>query len=319
MRKIAPILTAASVISTLATLSADPLSSIERFLSNEHDSEEYSDIDLDEQKRFAPFSPADSDLGEQLILKRYEGREPIRFELSSDYYWTDNIRNTDNNFDLDEGFIWKSRAAVSWRPLIKDNYFADFYAAHSFYEYDFDKAFSSEVLDFQRTDVRLGIVKILPDFEDLLLFARYEYARVDSDAFFDGAFESHRLRVGAHKVFFSSPRHTAYVALDYAHDLHASLERMERDEWAAHVGYTYQVTDKMRAVFYYHLAHYDYHKFNRNDTNQTLGTEIYWKLNKYTKLYASYAHYNNISSLTSDQADYTTNQAGVGISFTMRF
>lgn len=323
MRKIAPLskpprfLTTTLVVTTLAASSAftfaiDALSPVERFLGDGFDPDEYSDQNLDQQKRFAPESPADSDLGDQLILKRYQGRAPLRFDLSTDLFWTDNITSASNNED--DGVIWKTRAVASWKPRIGDNLFADISIAQSIYRYD-----SPSSLDFERTDARIGLVKIVPEFFDVLFFARYEYARVTSGSFNDGIYNAHRVRVGAHKVFLSTPKHTAYVAVDYAHDLSASPSRLERDEYSAHLGYTYQITDKIKAVVFYHLSLYDYDQAGREDLNHVIGTEIYWQMNRSARLHASLLYAENDSNLAGGAADYSTLQGGLGIGMTIHF
>ena len=128
MRKIALLLTSI-VITTPATLAVDALSPIERFLGSDYDPEEYSGLDLDQQKRFAPESPADSDLGHQLILQRNEGRAPLKVDLSTHIFWTDNTASTSTNED--DGFIWQTRVLATWRPRIGDNLFADFYLSQT--------------------------------------------------------------------------------------------------------------------------------------------------------------------------------------------
>ncbi|BDS06407.1 hypothetical protein NT6N_14470 [Oceaniferula spumae] len=304
---------AASITASAATaLAVDALSPIERFLGDGFDPDEYSDQNLDQQKRFAPESPADTDLGDQLILKRYEGNAPLRFDISTHLFWTDNVASASTNEN--DGTIWKTRAALSWKPRIGDNLFADVTLNQSIYRYD-----SPSSLDFERTDARLGLVKIVPEFFDVLFFARYEYARVTSGSLSDGIYNAHRVRVGAHKVFLSTPKHTAYVAFDYAHDLSTSPSRLERDEYSAHLGYTYQITDDIRAVFFYHLSLYDYDQGGREDLNHVVGTEIYWQLSESTRLHASLLYAENDSNLAAGAADYSTLQGGLGVGLTVKF
>ncbi|MBK1831524.1 outer membrane beta-barrel protein [Verrucomicrobiaceae bacterium R5-34] len=323
MRKIATLskpsgfLSPALVVATLtassvASFAIDALSPVERFLGDGFDPDEYSDQNLDQQKRFAPTSPGDSDLGDQLILKRYQGRAPLRFDIATHLFWTDNVASTRSNED--DGVIWKTRAAASWKPRIGDNLFADFSITQSIYRYD-----SPSRLDFERTDGRVGLVKIVPEFFDMLFFARYEYARVTSGSLSDGIYNSHRLRVGAHKVFLSTPKHTAYVALDYAYDLNTKPSRLERDEYSAHLGYTYQITDDLKAVFFYHLALYDYDQAGRDDVNQVAGAELYWQLNRSARVHASLLYAENDSNLSDGAADYSAFQGGLGLGMTFNF
>ncbi|MGB0991930.1 MAG: outer membrane beta-barrel protein [Akkermansiaceae bacterium] len=290
----------------------DALSPVEGFLGGNQDSEDYEDRDLGEQKRFAPFSPSDSDLGDQLILKRYSQREPVRAHLSANVFWTDNTGSTRTN--KDDGFIWRARAAASWKPRIGNNLFAKLSAEQSIYRYD-----SPSFLNFERTDLRVGLVKIVPDFYDILFFARYEYSRITSGSLSDGVYSTQRVRLGAHKVFLSTSKHTAYLALDAAYGFSTTPSRLERNEYAAHLGYTYRITDRLRAVCYYHYTYYDYDQGGRRDINHVLGAELQWQLNKNTTLSASALHVENDSNLPFGGADYTASQAGLGIGLKLKF
>lgn len=310
--RLVPLVCGALLAAGASAMAVDALSPVERFLGGGFDPEEYSDKNLDQQKRFAPESPADTDLGHQLILKRYQGRAPLRFDVSSHFYWTDNVASTPANEK--SGTIWQTRAIASWKPRVGDNLFADLTVGQSIYRYD-----APGNLDFERTDARVGLVKIAPDLFDVLFFARYEYARVTSGSYSEGIYNAHRLRVGAHKVFLSTPKHTAYVALDYAHDLSTSPSVLERDEYSGHLGYTYQITDKWKAVFYYHLALYDYDQGGREDLNHVFGTEVLWQMTRSARLHASLVYAENDSNLAAAGADYSLLQGGLGLGMTIRF
>ena len=188
------------------------------------------------------------------------------------------------------------------------------WTGQSIYRYD-----SPSFLDYERTDARVGLIKVTPDFFDILFYGRYEYARVTSGSLSDRVYDSHRFRVGAHKVFFSSPKHTAYVALDYAYDLETNPSTLERDEYSAHIGYTYRITDRIRSVFYYHYSQYDYDFAGREDKNHVLGVELYWYLSKTTRLQASFTYVENDSNLPMGLADYDSIQGGIGIGLTKKF
>ncbi|MCP5534729.1 MAG: hypothetical protein H7A51_00670 [Akkermansiaceae bacterium] len=302
----------ALLCSSTSLFAIDALSPVERFLGSDYDPDEYSDIDLNQQKRFAPASPADSDLGDQLILKRYDSRDPLRVDLSTHLFWTDNLASA--SLGEQDGFIWQTRLLASWKPRIGNNLFADVTGSQNFYQYD-----TLSFLDFERTDLRAGLVKITPDFFDMLFFARYEYARVTAGSFSNDIYDAHRIRAGAHKVFLSQPKHTAYLAFDFAHDISTSPSRLEKNEYSAHLGYTYQISDKMRAVFYYHLSLYDYDQAGREDYNHMLGAELYWQLSHSTRLSASFTYVENDSNLPFGAADYDSVQGGIGIGFTKTF
>ena len=311
MRKIVTYITYL-ILTNSSVFAIDALSPIQRFLGSDYDPEEYSDLDLDQQKRFAPFSPADSDLGHQLILQRNPMRAPIRADLSTNIFWTNNTASTRNN--KDEGYLWQTKALATWKPRIGDNLFADFYLSQNVYRYD-----SPSSLNFERTDARIGLVKACPNFFDMVFYARYEYARVTAGSISDSIYSAERIRLGAHKVLLSTPKHTIHAAFDYAYNMDTIPDRLDRDEYGTYVSYSYRITDKIRAVLYYQYSLYDYDQFNREDSNQLLGAELYWQLTKSTRLQASFTHVNNDSNLANGVADYDSIQGGLGIGFTTKF
>ena len=300
-----------------SAFAVDALSSVENlFGSRGYDPEEFSDRDLDEEKRFAPISPADSDLGDQIILARESGRAKPRLDLQSHLFWSDNLAST--GFNEEEGFFWQNRADLSWRPRVGDNLFVDsFFEAES---YLFD---GGDDLDFQSYTLGLGVVKIIHDLDDLLLYGRYEFQHLSLDAGRFAALDDNvsyqRLRVGAHKVFLSKPRHTAYAALDLSFGLDSSESLLERDEYALHLGYTYHATDDLKASFFYRIASRDFREFNRNDILQTSGIELTYSLTRHLSLFASALWSDNDSDLPGGGFDYQSTQLGVGIGYSRHF
>ena len=143
--------------------------------------------------------------------------------------------------------------------------------------------------------------------------------RSDYPTLSDSIYHAHTIRSGAQKVFLSTPKHSAYLALDAAYDLSVSPSELERNEYSAHLGYSYQITDKLRAVLYYNFSYYDYDTDGRNDENHVLGAELYWQLSHSTRLHASFTYVENNSNLALDFAAYDSLQGGLGIGFTTSF
>ena len=109
------------------------------------------------------------------------------------------------------------------------------------------------------------------------------------------------------------------LALGAATDLSVSPRELERNEYSAHLGYSYQITDRLKAVLYCNFTYYDYDTDGRNDENHVLGAELYWQLSHSTRLQASFTYVENNSNLAQGFADYDSLQGGLGIGFTTSF
>ena len=294
----------ASVAFLPAAFAASP---IDRLLGNSEyfDPSPYSEQDLDEEKQFAPESEGDADLGEQFILKRYSGRSPIRFKLQTGAFWSDNVASS--SFAEADDWYWSTRATVSWRPKIGSNLFFDSYIKHDFYRYD------AKGLDFDSTEIGLGVVKIFPEFGELVTFARYEYEHIDAEAFFGGDTSNHyhRIHIGAHKNFLNKAKHTAYIAADANFDLDTDPPSSERHEYAAHLGYSWHPTDKLTATAFYRFAWLDYQNVSREDEFQTTGVELSYTFSEAVELKTSLVYGKNESDSSFGANDYETLQAGI--------
>jgi len=305
-----PFAYSAKVIASLAILpSAFAASPIDRLLggSDNFDPSPYSEADLDEQKQFAPESDGDSDLGDQFILKRNSAkRTPIRARLETGAFWVDNVRSA--NTDEQDDWFWATRAELSWRPRLSNGLFLDTYLREDIYRYD------RSGLDFESTEIGLGIVKVFPEFGDLVTFARYEFEHINAGSpggSSDTSNHFHRIHLGANRNFVNLPEHTAYAALDASFDLDTDPAYTEREELALHLGYTWHPTDKIATTFFYRAAFIDYQNVDRGDLFQTTGVELAYTISDAVKIKTSFVYGNNDSDTPLGANDYETMQAGL--------
>ncbi|NNC90358.1 MAG: hypothetical protein HKN82_18035 [Akkermansiaceae bacterium] len=305
-----------------ALQAVDAFSPVERALggSSVFDPAPYADQDLDEEKRFAPESAGDSDLGEQLILARAPRRAPIRLEADTGVFWSDNIAAATPALETD-GWFWANRGGLTWRPRIGDNLFVDTFVFEDVYRYD------RGPLDFESTEAGVGLVKIFPEWGDLLLFGRYEFLYVHADnpaiSFFSPKSHLtnrfHRLRFGAHKVFLSAPRHTAYLGTEALFDLDASPARLERHEFGLRTGYTFHATDKLKLTAIARATYLDYQNGPREDWHYATGLEVTYLLTDRTRLFASLLYGKNDSNSFGGINDYEAIQGGIGAGLHLAF
>lgn len=290
-------------------------SPLERMLgSGEYfDPAPYSEQDLDEEKQFAPESEGDADLGEQFILKRYSDRAPIRFTLETGAFWSDNIASS--SFTENDGWFWANRFDLSWRPRIGSNLFLDLYLQEDLYRYD------TSGLDFNSTELGIGVVKLFPEYGDIVAFARYEFEYVDADTFFGPDLDNHyhRLHFGVHKNFLNTPKHTAYLAGDAILDLENDISATERHEFAAHLGYSWHPADRVTLTSFYRAAWIDYQEVSREDVFQTMGVELSYAFSESIELKTSLVYGDNDSDTSFGFNDYDALQAGLIGSLVMKW
>ena len=87
----------------------------------------------------APSSPGDSDLGEQVILKRQPKATPFIFTLNCSINYTSNIALLDRNARGDAFFL--TQAALTYQYKIRDNIILDTGVSEGIFRYDKYTAF----------------------------------------------------------------------------------------------------------------------------------------------------------------------------------
>jgi hypothetical protein len=279
-----------------------------------------AETDLREDDPFAPQSDGDSDLGEQFLLQRAPERTPIRLRFLSDAWWSNNLAATDRI--KQEGWFWANYLEASWRPRLAPHLFLDSFAAQSVYKYEGGN------LDFESTQIGLGVIKIFPNLDDLAVFGRYEYlythANNPSYRVLIGAGEHltdhfHRLRFGTQKNLFIRPLDSAYAAADAAFNLDTDPSSLERNEYSFQIGYNRDLSRNFKTSLYYRAAWLDYQNSGREDWNQTIGIELSYLINDWARLHTSLFYANNDSNTSGGLDDYETFQTGIGIGLTGKF
>ena len=279
-----------------------------------------SGTDLSEEDPFAPPSDGDSDLGEQSILRRAPERTPVRLRFLSDAWWSDNLAAT--NTHKSEGWFWANYLEASWRPRLGDHIFLDSFAEQGIFKYE------GGTLDFESTQLGLGVIKIFPEWGDLAVFSRYEYLYtnannpaypllITADKHLKDHF--HRLRFGAQKTLFVRPLGSAYVATDALLSIDADPSSLERNEYSFQFGYLRKLTHRFSTSLYYRGSWLDYRNSSRQDWNHIVGLEFNYILNDWARLHTSLLYSNNDSNTVGDFDSYESFQAGLGIGLNAKF
>ncbi len=302
------------VLTSMQAQAIDAFSSIENFFGSKDESEEnFIERTADRGARFTPLSPGDSDLGEQLILQREEKVTHFQLTLQSALYRTDNVFAAAS--DTDSSFLWFNSAEVSWRPTLAPNLIIDsFISAQSFvFEED-------AVLNFESYLVGLGLVKVFPELGGLVVFGRYEFQNVQLDqSITPNPTQFHILRFGAYKELFDTRRHHGYVSIGTRFDLDSTPSSVSRDEYALRLGYSYTLTDKLKANGFYRIGRRNFQHIDRDDTFQMIGADLTYEFSRSLLMTASALWTENDSDSSPFAQDYHSIQLGLAVSYQHKF
>ena len=154
--------------STLATAAIPPVERLEGESVSEDDGALYDEnYYLGDDNPYAPASDGDSDLGQQVILDRHNGRAPVRLKGNAFLFWSNNTNSA--GVGEDDGWYFGGSASARWKHRLTGLLYLDTYAYQDAYFYDSDN------LNFQTTELGLGLATTLPSLGDLSVFGRYEF------------------------------------------------------------------------------------------------------------------------------------------------
>lgn len=289
-------------LSILAHANSDSI--LDQLRNDIHEPDKYIQRNLDEESLFAPSSDGDSDLGEQLILKKTESRSRFQFKANTNLYYSNNIGNAANN--TEPGWIWASNIETKWVPKIGDNLFLNISVNHEIYHYE-----TNHDLDFANVQTKAGIVKILPE-SDVLLYAELEHNYARRNFFSDNIHGITSFNVGANKTFFHNAKNTSYLGAHASFDLHSTRNPIERDELTIRAGHNHQFNDKLRLTAYSDLSWYSFNQ-NRDDFTYAVGLHLEYAITANASAYTSINYFNNNSDVDAQDYSTTLGVLGAGI------
>ena len=298
-----------------ATVQADLLGSFNNGLGKsrpDYDPSELQPSNINDTGRVAPNSPADSDLGDQSILGTYT-KAPVRVDISTALFYTDNAPAPNARLSK-PSWLWDSRAAVSWQPRIAAGWFADLGVSEEYFLYN-----EANAIDFAFFEAHAGVVKLLPDLDDLLVFGRFEYQQLNPDKFINPQYDATRFRVGAQKVLWSAARQRLSVGASAAFDLFASPVTLKRNELALDAAYSYNIADNLTASLVWQGAWWSFDKAGRQDWHQMTAVELSWQVHQNARLFTSLAYSSNDSNSPFGVNDFQSWQAGLGVGMNVQF
>lgn len=273
--------------------------------------QEASSAGLDTENDYAPASPGDSDIGVQLILKRYEKSEPFAAWLDSSAFWTDNAANV--SVGNTEDWFYVGGVNLAWQQRLKGRFYGDVYAGQHFYRYD-----ELDDLDYENGEASAGILVLAPELANSIFHVHYYYQRITQDIDEDPIYQTHNIRVGANKTFLINRLNSVNLGLMSSFALDAEPEVLRRHEHSLALGYNLKITRELLFSLNYRLIYYDYFKLeDRHDWYHNLGAYLAWNPAKWLELSAGYNFTINRSNF--EAFDYDSQLAGPSIVLKARF
>lgn len=226
---------------------------------------------LGQDVNFMTDSSGESDIGQQMILKREEENDPFMVWLDSSGFWTDNAANV-NEGNIEDFFL-VAGVNIAWQQALGGRFYADAYVAQHWYRYDELRA-----LDYESGEASAGILIALPELANSILHVHYYYQRVTQDISEDAIYETHNVRVGLNKKFVINRLSGISVALLSSFALSADPEELQRHEHSFSAGYNLKLSSTWAAALFYRLAYYDYINLDgRYDWYHNFGLALTWR------------------------------------------
>ncbi len=265
---------------------------------------------LSSQVGFAPPSPGDEDLGEQLLLTSNAGYQPFTIYGSVTEFFTTNASLVDDG----RGADWFNlmQAGVNWLPQLSGNLFGEFTARQDLFRY----AKYSE-LSFNSTNLTGGLIYVIRQLGDLSVYGRYGFTLLTNASANNQLYHEQYLKFGLQKPFILSRAHFVYTGISAHVPLGGAPSEALRDQFVGYLGYQAMLTRSVSASAFYQIGYIPFRDTGRRDWNQILSGSISYNILKYFSASASVSAAFNSSN--ESYFDYSVLNLGMGVSGNVQF
>lgn len=259
---------------------------------------------------FAPASPADSDIGEQVLLQSAPRYQPFSAWTNWNVLWTNNAQLLDENYGSDT--MMTGTLGGSYLPHLGNNLFADFSAEQSIYRYARNGS-----LDFNGLELKAGLIYVLRDLDDLTFFTHYTYDLLTVRGFNRQIYDGHTISVGLRKTFSINRANLFYTSLTADFILGGEPDYALRHEFSWLGGYQLSLTRNVRLDLYYRASAQAYRYADRSDFNQLIGGGLTFEITKWLSVQAISTI--GINRSTDETYDYFAANLGGGVGLLVNF
>ena len=265
---------------------------------------------LGTEPAFAPWSPGDSDLGEQLLLTRSTRYKAFTFFGTVNQTFTTNAFLTNGGQQSD----WFTTMQVGgfWLPHLTGNLYGDVSVRQQLFRY----ARFSE-LSFNSLDTGAGLVYVVRQLGDLSVSAKYHYNLLTNASSTSEIFHEHSLRFIAQKPWILSRAHWLNFGATADIVLAGEPDYSLRHRFFLFTSYQAALTRSLSASLFYQIGYLPFLENNRSDWNQILGFSFIYNLTNWFSLNASVNASFNRSN--DEFFDYDVLNTGVGVNALIRF
>ena len=262
----------------------------------------------DDFAAYAPSTPGDNDIGEQLILRQRENRDAFSVQADAFAFWSDNAAHVSAGEQSDS--FWGWRSSVNWHPQITSRLMADIGVSQDMFRYN-----KFEFLDFESFSATAALVWVEPKLLNTAFILQYEFNRLTQD--FDSLMDSHSIRFGAQKIFIINRRNSISTALIADWDIENNVPALKRNEYIADVAWRFLLTRKLELSLSYRYTWFDYAEVDRSDSFNSVGLNVIYSPKKWVQLYAGASYSFNDSNF--DTYDYEAATLGGGLGVRLKF
>ena len=250
---------------------------------------------------FANPSPADSDLGEQLLLTRSQRYRPFSISANWATTWTSNAFYTPNN-PVGDVFMNGSVGGVAL-PHLGNNYFFEASARVQVYRF-----FRNPVLDFNSVVAGAGFLKVIRELGDVGLYARYQYSDLVSPHGAGELLHEHVIITGARKMFQFSRAQALFLSAEASFNLGGVPDYALASQYTLFAAHQVQWTRAIQSSLYYQMQTLAFAEGGRTDLRNNLGISFNLQPYKWLSIYSStWLGWN-----ASNQSEYNFFAANLG-------
>jgi hypothetical protein len=267
-------------------------------------------LGLEDDNAFAPASPGDDDIGQQLILKDSARERWLSAQLDTFAYWTDNPANLSQGGEDD--VFWGTQISLGVQPRLRNRLYADAAISQQIYRYD-----EFDVLDYEFFEASLGLIHLEPRLWNAILFAQGRYGHMTNDDFGQDVLNSFSLRAGIQKTVLFDRRNSLQLSLMGDWDLDTDVDQLDRSEYIADVSYRYKIMRDLIFSASCRFTWFDYQKVDRSDALNLMGANLTWSPRKWLDVYVACTFSINESNV--NVFDYEAANVGGGAGVRIRF
>jgi hypothetical protein len=269
-----------------------------------------ADEGLQDENGFAPESPGDDDIGQQLILKDSERERWLSAQLDTFTFWSDNPANLSTGEEDD--VFWGSQLNVGAQPRLGQRLYADAFISQQMYRYD-----ENDLLDYEYLQASLGLIYLEPRLWNSMLFAQFQYGRTTNDDFSNEILNSISFLAGIQKTVLFDRRNSLYINVMGDWDLDTDVDQFAHSEYIADLSYRFKIMRDLVLSASYRFTWFDYQDVDRADALNTMGVYLTWMPKKWLNVYVGSSF--NINESDVDTFDYETTNIGGGVGIHFRF